>query len=355
MRIVVASDFFMKMIAGQIGGFRSRGHEVMLLCRAHATEFGGDQAERDRHLAEMGVPVIELPGRRLEPGSFADVRAARKRVREFNPDAVLVHENLDPRMLIAVLGFPIAYLIHDAVAHPGAKPIRPLLRPVSWAWKKAAAAIVVHDDSIAELLPEDLRSRRPVSVIPHGAAITRQIPLAAPPALNVLLFGRLEPYKGVGVLVEAMQTVWESRPEATLTVAGRGPAAAEVPADPRVNLMDRYIPEAALESLFAAASVCVLPYTEASQSGVGLQSLSLGVPTVVTDVGALPGLAENESRLVPPSEPKMLGEAIVTALDAGLPEREATLEFARKNFSWEMVTKQYETLFESIALNRPDH
>jgi glycosyltransferase involved in cell wall biosynthesis len=190
-------------------------------------------------------------------------------------------------------------------------------------------------------------------VIPLGSVVLRKVPLAAPPALNILLFGRLEPYKGVGVLVEAMKTVWESHPEATLTVAGRGPAAAEVPTDARVNLMDHYIPEAEIESLFASASVCVLPYTEASQSGVGLQSLSMGVPTVVTDVGALPELAENESRLVPPSEPKILGEAIVTALASGLAERESTLEFARERFSWETVAKQYEDLFRSIARNRP--
>ncbi len=353
MRIVIASDFFMKVISGQVAAFRSLGHEVLLVCRDHATEFGGDEAERNKHIAEMGIPVIELPGRRLEPTSVADARAARKRVREFNPDAVLVHDNLDPRMLMAVRGFPIAYLIHDAVPHPGAAPTKLVLRPVSWAWKRAATTIVVHGERIAELLPADLKSRKPVSVIPLGSVVLRKVPLAAPPALNVLLFGRLEPYKGVGVLVEAMKTVWESHPEATLTVAGRGPAAAEVPTDARVNLMDHYIPEAEIESLFASASVCVLPYTEASQSGVGLQSLSMGVPTVVTDVGALPELAENESRLVPPSEPKILGEAIVTALASGLAERESTLEFARERFSWETVAKQYEDLFRSIARNRP--
>ena len=57
---MIASDFFLKVISGQIAGFREHGHEVLLLCRAHAIEFGGDQEERDRHLAAMDVPVIEL-------------------------------------------------------------------------------------------------------------------------------------------------------------------------------------------------------------------------------------------------------------------------------------------------------
>lgn len=349
MRIAIASDFFLKVIAGQVAGFREHGHDVLLLCRAHAMEFGGNQAERDRHLAAMGVPVIELPGRRVEPTSIKAAAAARKRIRDFNPDAVLVHENLDPRMLLAVRGFPIAYLIHDAVPHPGAAPTRLGLRPVEWAWKRVATTIVVHGERIAEQLPEALRRQKPVAVIPHGADWARDVALAPPPNANVLLFGRLEPYKGVEVLIEAMEKVWESAPQATLTIAGRGPAAAVVPEHPRVKLIDRYIPEADVETLFSTASVCVLPYTEASQSGVGLLALSMGVPTVVTDVGALPELAESESRLVPPSDPERLAEAIIETFSCGPTERKATLEFARERFSWEKVATRYEDLFESMV------
>ena len=66
------------------------------------------------------------------------------------------------------------------------------------------------------------RSR--IVVIPHGLW-ARSEPLLRPESPSVLLFGRLEPYKGVEVLVEAMRLVWEQRPDVRLVVAGAGEAA----------------------------------------------------------------------------------------------------------------------------------
>ena len=348
MRIVIATDGFLKMISGQIGGFRSLGHDVLLLCRDHALEFGGDQAERDRHVAEIGVPVVELAGRRLGPETLPSVAAARRKIKQFNPDVVLVHENLDPRLLLVVRGFPIVYTIHDPTPHPGANPDRLTLRIAASSWKKAAKRFVVHGERLVDELPDDIRSRKATVVIAHGAEV-RAHPLPTPAGLNVLLFGRLTEYKGVDVLVKAMNSVWASHPDATLTVAGRGPESTKVPTDPRINLIDHYIPENEVNDLFRAATVCVLPYTQASQSGVGLLALSMGVPTVVTDVGALADLAENRSRLVPAADPQALAAAISDALACGPSEREATLTFARDKFAWESVAVRYESLFKELT------
>ena len=70
-------------------------------------------------------------------------------------------------------------------------------------------------------------------------------------------------------MAEAKRRVWEQRSGIRLVVAGSGPAARLVPDDDRVSLASRYIPESEVEELFAEASLMVLPYTQASQSGVG--------------------------------------------------------------------------------------
>ena len=347
MKIAIATAGFLKMVPGQIGGLRSRGHEVLLVCRNHTNDFGGDSVERDRLIKSIGVEVVELPGRRFGPETLPYAISARRQVKAFDPDVVLAHENADPRLLMAVQGFPIVYTIHDPYPHPGT-PRDPLhLRMASAAWKRSADRFVVHSDRLIEDLPRKIRRRNVTEVVPHGAEV-RGHPFPVPTNPNVLMFGRLVEYKGVDVLVEAMNHVWEANPEAVLTVAGRGPEAARVPEDPRIKLLDHYIPEAGVDELFANATVCVLPYTQASQSGVGLLSLSMGVPTVVTDVGALPDLAENESRLVPPSAPKLLAQAISTALQVGDSERQATLEFARERFEWKNIALRYEEIFESL-------
>ncbi len=99
-------------------------------------------------------------------------------------------------------------------------------------------------------------------------------PLPRPESPSVLLFGRLEQYKGVEVLVEAMRLVWERRPDVRLVVAGEGQAARLVPDDPRISLIPRYVPEREVDALLADASLVVLPYTQASQSGVGVMAIA---------------------------------------------------------------------------------
>jgi glycosyltransferase involved in cell wall biosynthesis len=68
-------------------------------------------------------------------------------------------------------------------------------------------------------------------------------------------------------------------------------------------------------ALFAAASCCVLPYREASQSGVGSRAKSYGRAIVATDVGGLPELVPPDcGRIVPAGDAPALSEALVDVL-----------------------------------------
>ena len=74
-------------------------------------------------------------------------------------------------------------------------------------WFRRAERFVVHGHALAEeLAPMVGRAR--IVVIPHGVW-PRSEPLARPGSPSVLLFGRLEQYKGVEVLVEGMRLVWQ--------------------------------------------------------------------------------------------------------------------------------------------------
>ncbi len=55
-----------------------------------------------------------------------------------------------------------------------------------------------------------------------------------------------------------------------------------------MRLLQRHIAEDEVPGLFAAASVVVLPYIEASQSGVGSLAKGHGRPLVASAVGGLP-------------------------------------------------------------------
>jgi glycosyltransferase involved in cell wall biosynthesis len=165
----------------------------------------------------------------------------------------------------------------------------------------------------------------------------------------VLLFGRLEAYKGLDVLLAAMRLVWHTSPGLRLIIAGRGEAARGIASHPNVEVLGRYIGEAEIDELFGRASVCVLPYTQASQSGVGLQAIARGVPVVVSRLGALPELAHDDALVVPPSDPTALALALERAVALGSADRERVHRFAAEHFSWPVVAQRYRRVYEELV------
>lgn len=349
MKILIAYDNFLKLVVkGQARELALLGHDVRLLSRVQAREFGNDFAERDRILDMLrgrGVELWELPPRRLELKSLPAVRRIRRMLTDWRPDVVSAHEMDEVRLLAAVRGWPLVYTVHDPEPHPGANR-HPALRAASALWMQAADHLVVHGSQLTSVVPRRAR-HKPLSVVPHGIDTVAE-PLPAPAAETVLMFGRLEPYKGIDVLVRAMQEVWKRRPAVRLVVAGRGPCAWQVPDDPRIELRQGYVPEEDVPALLETASVMVLPYTQASQSGVGLLSIAHGVPIVVTAEGALPELLEDPAEAVPSRDPHALASQIVRVLERGDDARVATLGFAKRKFEWSVVAKAYADLYADV-------
>jgi glycosyltransferase involved in cell wall biosynthesis len=350
MRILVVADWFLKVAEGQAAALSEHGDDVVLLCRDHALEYGNAAHEREaalRSLRDAGVRILQLSGRRHHPEGTRSVARAMRTVRKWRPDVASVHQNEDARLLLLSRHLPLALTIHDPVPHPGHPPPRWIERATSAAWVKSAGCIVVHGDHlIADVTPE-MRARG-IRVIPHGIRVAAQA-FPPPQEAAVLLFGRLEPYKGLEVLLAATRLVWDTHPSLRLIIAGRGDEARCIPGHPNIEVLDRYIGEAEIDELFARASVCALPYTQASQSGVGLQAIARGVPVVVSRIGALPELAHHDALVVPPSDPAALARALERALAMGPVERERVHEFAKQRFSWPVVAQQYRDVYEELV------
>src|SRR5688500_7026688 len=249
MRVLIACDWFLKNAVPQAASLAAAGADVARLCRSHALEFGGSEVERRDLLADLnGIPVHVVPGRVASVDSLGGIRSSRRDLRRWSPDIVHAHDNADPRLLAIVSGTIPVVPVHDPVPHPGHPPLKPIERLVRRRWIGGADTVVVHGEARVDELPSWIRQRG-VAVIPHGTSV-REDPLPPPATPQVLLFGRLEPYKGVEVLVKAMELIWASRPEIELRIAGTGRATALVPDDPRIDLMPEYVPEKDLESLF---------------------------------------------------------------------------------------------------------
>jgi glycosyltransferase involved in cell wall biosynthesis len=350
-RILIVCDFLFKYGAQQAHSLAGIGHDVAMLCRSHALEFGGATAERDEvidRLRSDGIQMLVVPGRVRSVSTVPLMLEIRRGLRRWRPQVVHVHENHDPRLLALTSGYPTVLTVHDPLGHPGAPE---LTRGENWAfrrWFRRADGFVVHGRALIEELEPIVGRDRPIVVIPHGVTPDSE-PLPVPESPRILLFGRLEQYKGVEVLIGAMPRVWELRPDARLVVAGEGDAARLVPDDPRITLIPRYISEREVDTLLAEASLAVLPYTQASQSGVGMLAIGRGVPVVVSDLGALPELAYEPSFVFEAGNTQSLADTIVRHLDDGAEVRRAVLDHAQAHFSWDHAAQLSTELYRQLT------
>ena len=350
MRVLIVCDFLLKYGSEQARALARAGHDVTILCRSHALEFGGAAAERDQcveSLEREGIQMLAVPGRVRSISAVPKLLQIRRALRQWDPDVVHVHENHDPRLLALTTGYPTVLTVHDPLGHPGAPELTRWENRAFRHWFRRAERFVVHGEALAEELAP-IVDGAPMVVIPHGVW-PRSEPLAPPQSPSVLLFGRLEEYKGVEVLVAAMGLVWERRPEVKLVVAGAGAAARHVPDKPRVSLIARYISEREVDALLAQASLVALPYTQASQSGVGTLAIAAGVPVVVSDLGALPQLAHEPSFVFEAGNPRALAETIVRRLDHGPEVRSAVLRHAQTHFSWDYAAQLTTELYRELV------
>jgi glycosyltransferase involved in cell wall biosynthesis len=165
---------------------------------------------------------------------------------------------------------------------------------------------------------------------------------------TVLFFGRISPYKGLEYLAEAWKTIRVSNPKARLIIAGGGDFYFDVrdlATDQRVELCNTYIDNAELVRFIQRASVVVLPYVEATQSGVVMTAYAFGKPVVATSVGALPEVVEHNvtGLLVPPQDPIALAHAVGDLLDKPGKRTAMSASIKRKastDFAWENIAEQ---------------
>ena len=217
--------------------------------------------------------------------------------------------------------------------------VGPLMR-TCW---RGAAGICVSSAALKEGSQDLLPWRSKVAVIPFGIDPLPWIKVRPRRDGPFLFVGRLVPYKGLGVLLEAVASL----EGAELVVVGEGPLAASLATEVRqrgltgrVSLLGRVDPER-LPALYAGARALVLPSLDRSETFgvVQLEAMASGLPVIASD---LPtgvrevGLPDRTCLLVKPGDSLALREAMRRLLtDPSLAE--AMGEQARCRFQAEFT------------------
>lgn len=190
---------------------------------------------------------------------------------------------------LRLLGVRLIVVVHDADAHPGdGFPGQMALQRLLCRSADGLAVLCGHVGAC-------LRDQRLAGTVKRKLIPFRHPPFAfdipvstraeGPPRL--LCFGRLLPYKGLDLLAEALSGLHQ---EIEVRVVGCGPespALAALRACRHVTVENRWVPETEIGTLLAWSDALVLPYREASQSGVAAAALAAGRPVIATRVGGL--------------------------------------------------------------------
>jgi glycosyltransferase involved in cell wall biosynthesis len=354
-QVAVLCDWLLRYGAAQALGLHAAGASVTLYYVDRLGEFGGSAKERERYLREArdaGIETVAVPSRSMS-GLVADTRALLRDLRRRKIECVVAQAHYDPRFAAASFRYATALVLHDPRPHSGEVNVLPRRgRVVARLVEATASCVVIHSERLRAQVRPFLR-RQQVVVVPHGTT-PRTAPLAVAPAAELLVLGRLYPYKGIDTAIEACALLRHERPDVRLTIAGQGPLLDELRRGlpDGVELDDGYVADEDIDGLLGRARLLLLPYKDATQSGVGLLAIGAGVPCVVTAEGALPDLVppEHEHFVVPSHDPRELAAAISRCLDHDLRDRHAFLDHARRRFAWPVVGHELLVQLERLGL-----
>jgi glycosyltransferase involved in cell wall biosynthesis len=248
-------------------------------------------------------------------------------IRKINPDIIHMQSGVYWELLLKKVfrEIPLVMTVHDIRKHH------------TWAqgtllykWQQShlnrgsrmSNAVIVHGPTLKRQAEEHFRGlgfSKQIYSLPHGVISRYGSGVArhrVEGVRRILFFGYINRYKGIEYLIEAEPLIRKSNPDVQIRIIGKTEMADYyknlVHPGQHIELDFNYQNDGQVSALFQWADVLVLPYIEASQSGVLQLGMSFGIPPVVTSVGGLPDVVEHEKTglLVPPGDVASLANAI---------------------------------------------
>lgn len=273
--------------------------------------------------------------------------------------------------LFRMVGKKCIYTVHDVIPHDRDTWINRRIFNMVY---KVQNGLVVHTEYIKSRLSQEFHVHsRKIEFIRHG--VYENIPNLIPGqtfARNkldiesgrfvLLFYGAIAKYKGLDLLFTVFHDL-ESllHDEITLLIAGKIRADYKKPFFKMKEGLDSenihyylgFQDEEMTELLFKSTNVVVLPYSEASQSGVLFLSYAYGVPVIAPSLGGFPqDISTSTGLLYEPGNPESLKKAIIEALDLNrsgqLPQEQDIKDFALLHYSWEKSCKKLFAFYSAL-------
>lgn len=179
--------------------------------------------------------------------------------------------------------------------------------------------------------------------------------------LIVLFFGFIRKYKGLDLLLQAMQIVKNDPRPIRLLVAGEyyedeaeyNKLISQLGIADVLIMRTQFIPDSEVKYYLCAADVVVQPYRNATQSGVTPLAYHFEAPMIVTNVGGLPDLVPHDKvGLVCEPEPASIAAAISEYFDKGEQYFLPHLRTEKQKYSWQVLVNSITDLASSLPANK---
>ena len=372
--LVDPSEFSPPYDAALAAGLAAAGHRVTVIGEAEGALSRHPGLD---HLGHFYRPLATALGRRLPAGAARAAKGAlhgfdlwRLPARLRGLGSEVIHLQWAPLPLVDLALFerlravaPVVLTVHDTVPYNGAEPW--LMAAGIGRLTRAADAVICHtEQGRRRLLRQGLPSAR-LFVVPHGL-LGRRIDTDPPPSsrIRLLQFGKIKPYKGVSILLQALGLLTPAERRGLLVeIVGQphqDPAkltaqAAGLGLEDCVRFDFGFVPEARMDELFATTDALVFPYLDIEASGVLMQAVAAGLPVVASRIGAFAELLEHgrQGLLVPAGDPPSLAAALRRLLAAGqtLPAMRQEMRRLRDRLpGWDAIGQATGRVYRAAAL-----
>ncbi|OFJ55603.1 glycosyltransferase family 4 protein [Mycolicibacterium grossiae] len=340
MRVLWLSPWLRPIARNCADGLRAHGVDVMLVTA-------------NLHPESDGLRPYEtvLCGRPVPTVDWVNIARAYRAASRFKPDVVVTELLRDPRWRIFGGLAPRIELLHDDRPHDETHREPWWIRSFE-AWNARSAATVVYSEYVAHRVRQ--RLRRPVHVAPLVTDLdATHLPGFVPGAKrqNFVLVGRQRPYKNHAVVFAA----WEAHVRGSfwrgdqLVLFGTGEVAVPLPAHTRWRNEDfRYRD---VTATLASAKGSVVHCRTASQSGVQLVSMQLGVPPIVSTAGGLPEYQPPQCSVTDVDDVTGLCAAFDSLAEPAEVERQgrAALAHYTEHFDVSVAVRRLIDIFEDVV------
>ena len=276
-------------------------------------------------------------------------------------------------LVLKLAGARIVYTAHNILPHERSN-LDVFIKRVVYS---TVDRIIVHSSFIKnELIRQFPATEQKIRVVPHGN-FNHYVPSSPPPrALAretlglptdkpvLLFFGYIREYKGLDLLLEAMQLIQKRGSDAHLVIAGlphsamlreRYEAAIEgLPSPEQVTFHDRFIPHEDVPHYFVASDLVVLPYRNIYHSGIVHLAYSFGRPVLTTNTGDFSETVEQgkSGMVLHHNSPEALADAIIELISHRT-QLQSMGEYARNlsnsRYSWSDIGRQTKLVYEELV------